>query len=140
MKYRIKYYYGTGDSFGTEDTSSIFEDEWENLEIAKANLKRIKEHYDFYKIAPKIGSHYEKFFSEKEIKIAKEAPLKDWYVSSLRHEIPLLKFSSDNGKFYQLFAPWCGYFEHLFSAEIIISDKDLKIEIDKDLKIEIDYY
>jgi hypothetical protein len=46
-KYKIKYNYNSGDSFnsysGLQDFLEIY---WENLENAKSNLKRIKEHYE----------------------------------------------------------------------------------------------
>ena len=46
--YRIKISYLTGDSFGTQDTYDYLELTWKNLDIAKENLQRIKEHYELY--------------------------------------------------------------------------------------------
>lgn len=34
---------------------------------------------------------------------------------------------TDDGKNYQLSAFWCGYFEHLYSAEIEMDNSDMKI-------------
>lgn len=49
MKYKIKYDYNTGDSFHEDrDQISYLECIWTNLEIAKNNLRRIKEHYEYY--------------------------------------------------------------------------------------------
>lgn len=45
MLYKIKIEYKTGNSFGSHDEEGEIEYKWENLEIAKENLKRIKEHY-----------------------------------------------------------------------------------------------
>ena len=50
MKHKIEINYNTGNSFNTErgvkDTLDL---EWDDLNVAKENLKRIKEHYTLYK-------------------------------------------------------------------------------------------
>lgn len=43
MKYKIKYFYKTGNSFHTEDKEDVLEFDWENIELAKEALKRINE-------------------------------------------------------------------------------------------------
>lgn len=47
-KYKIKVHYQTGNSFGSENTVDFLDLSWDNLEIAKENLKAIKDHYKFY--------------------------------------------------------------------------------------------
>jgi len=46
--YKIKVEYRTGNSFGSEDTEESLDLEWQDLKIAKENLKAIKEHYEMY--------------------------------------------------------------------------------------------
>lgn len=47
MKYQIKYIYDTGDSFNHyRDEEGVLELINEDLNVAKENLKRIKEHYE----------------------------------------------------------------------------------------------
>ena len=46
--YRIKISYSTGNSFGSDDTWDYLELTWKDLDIAKENLQRIKEHYTLY--------------------------------------------------------------------------------------------
>ena len=48
-KYRIKISYQTGNSFGSEDTTDYLEITWDDIDIAKENLQRIREHYEMYK-------------------------------------------------------------------------------------------
>ena len=110
--YRIQYNYETGNSFGSHEETDILEFKWENLEIAKQNLQRIKEHREFY-------CH---FLNEKE------AQTKDWFVEKYKY---CLKLQADNGNFAQIAAPWCGYFERLNWVEIIIETpeiSDMRIE------------
>jgi hypothetical protein len=119
--YKIKYSYRTGDSFHTEELENILEYEWEDLDIAKDSLKRIKEHYKWYE---GIESHSR--FSEK-------IPKPDWHNVNSEHvssEHYLLNIKMDNGKEVQFWPPWCGYFEALYGAEIISEgDNDMKFEV-----------
>ena len=39
----------------------------------------------------------------------------------------IINLKADNGKFMQMSCFWCGYFEHLQSAEIITDHSDMKI-------------
>lgn len=88
MAYKIKIDYQTGDSFDTYDTSTLLDGEWNNLEVAKENLKRIQLHYEF-------------FLCRSNRKT-------------------LLKLKTDDGVEYKFYPFWCGYFEKLYGAEIIV--------------------
>jgi len=117
--YRIKYYYRTGSSFGSEDREELLEFEWTDLKTCKDALQRIKEHYKWYK---SVSSSYS--FSPKTI----ERP--QWHIDELvdngLHESTIqnmIVFKSDKGKLFQFWAPWCGYFETLYSAEIVLDEK-----------------
>ena len=89
MSYQIKYTYKTGNSFGSHNEEGILEFTWATLELAKENLIRIKEHYEFYQAT----NYYAKNNDENIIKNAKT---KDWYVSEYDF---CLKLKTDIGKF-----------------------------------------
>lgn len=108
MSYAIKVDYETGDSLSNLDEHDILEMRWESLESAKAALKRIEEHWRWYDSTEKI--HINK----------KEVPEPEWH-RGLRSK-STIKFKLDNGKEVQFYAPWCGYFERLYSAEIFSPD------------------
>jgi len=76
MKYKILYNYNTGDSFHNEDNlEGEVELEWNNREVALANLKRIEEHYKFYESVNRYRG------SSKKYKYLFYAKLyKDWMV------------------------------------------------------------
>jgi len=124
MEYKIKIDYTTGNSFHTENTFDYLEIEWEDLNKAKENLVRIKEHYQQYR---DINSYSLKKSKEE---IFEENKDKAWFVDDgdEYHGEYCLKLETDNGNDYQLRAFWCGYFESLRSAEIEIDKSDLKIE------------
>lgn len=121
-KYRIKYCYTTGDSFHTEDREDCLELSWNTLEAAEENLNRIKEHYELYEVINGTNYYYpekEPTKKEKELWI-KEQKKKPWFVENKKfHSTNSIKLLADTGKEVQFSAPWCGYFEHLNSLEII---------------------
>ena len=151
MKYKIKIYYSTGNSFGSEDVEEYIDLEWEDLNVAKENLQRIKEHYSQYEA---INSYFDRRTSEE---IYNENMDKNWFVYkpklfSLIHDrvvdenqkeklgdgnwkyVPdndsaqyCIKLKTDGGIDYQMTAFWCGYFEQLYSAKIEIDNSDMKI-------------
>jgi len=120
-KYKIKIHYQTGDSFHNEDAIDILEIDWESPEIAKENLKRISEHYKFYK---SLNS-----FSPKKPReeLIEENKTKEWFVPGDYEFEYCLKLKLDNGNEVQISPFWCGYFERLNMVEIIQDDGDMKI-------------
>ena len=130
MKYRIQYNYDTGDSFKNEpDNLGTLEMVWENLDVAKKNLQRIKEHYSQYK---ELNSYsYLKEKSKQEILESNKG--KDWFVkgsnSNYYDSENCIILYSDDGKPWQFWAPWCGYFESLSYAEIIIPEEENDMKI-----------
>ena len=113
-KYRIKYDYATGNSFNNYPHNvDYLELEWDNLDVAKANLIRIRDHY-------KYTIHNSN--KSKETLKARET---DWFVPDSDYSI---KLYTDNGNVWQIRPPWMGYFERLNSAEIEINNDDMKIE------------
>lgn len=115
MKYKIKYNSQTGNSFGSYTNEEVLEFEWENLDVAKLCLKRIEEHYEWYK--------------DKEYRGKNEKKPKWWNCDetsdrSAHHCINLLL---DNDTEVQFWCPWCGYFESLNFVEIIPDTSGMKI-------------
>lgn len=137
MKHQIKIFYTTGDSFHSEDTSNILELDWDNLDVAKENLKRIKEHYICYKVdtdyGGKNGWFYKSLSPEEKLMYDKRTE-QSWYCTyngygsnSKDGYHYSVKLKTDNGNDFQISSFWIGYFEHLNSAEIISKDNDMKI-------------
>jgi hypothetical protein len=116
MDYIIRYNYNTGDSFHTEENIEADLDTWHDVSIAEENLQRIKEHYEFYLASTDNWSYYNKDKQAQNKKIIDDAKTKEWYVNEYDW---CLKLKHDNGKEYQIHAPWCGYFESLNSVEIV---------------------
>jgi len=112
MKYRIKYAYQTGDSFHTEDNERLLEYEWEDLEVAKECLKRIREHYSWYESITNS-------WMDKVEKPAWHNITKGEFIDE--HDVHnLINLPMDNGKEIQFWPPWCGYFETLHGASIVL--------------------
>jgi hypothetical protein len=128
--YKILLSYSTGDSFDTEDTSDYLELSWNDLDIAKQNLKRIGEHYRVYNLYDKMSNKYDlKYLDKKDIDLFESRKSKDWFVAdkdSYTERYSLI-LKTDAGKDWKISAFWCGYFEHLQSAEIVLDKSDLKI-------------
>lgn len=120
MKYKIQYNYNTGDSFShTDGLEDSLEVTWENLDIAKENIKRIEEHYKaFQKVngwSMRRGSNWDNYKHER------------WYHSE--YSIKLL--TDKNEEYIEYTGSWCGYFESLNYVGIIPDndDSDMKIVI-----------
>lgn len=145
MSYQIKVDYTTGDSFNSYDTSNVIELKWESLEMAKRNLKNIQEHYELYRSK-------NTYFRRKELDI-KDYIDREWFVSKLEpwvkctdgsltrvpketadtimlpdeyYATHCIKLITDKETTMQIHCFWCGYFEHLISAEIVSENLDTK--------------
>ena len=121
MTYVIEVTYDSGDSYETRpNQKEILELTWEDLSVAKDNLKRIQEHYEFYK------KLYSANYTLKD-KIKKDMIRQRWGVENDPERC--LKLATDDGGEWQILAFWTGYFETLRGAEIIIDNKDMKFEL-----------
>jgi hypothetical protein len=121
--YKIKYHYETGNSFGRHDEENVLEYEWEDLNVAKEALRRIEEHYKWYQNV----EHYSRRFF-KIIEKPKWHNVKSKYITKdMEHN--LLNIPMDNGEEIQFWPPWCGYFETLYGASIVVEDKGLSFTI-----------
>jgi hypothetical protein len=104
--YQIKVEYETGDSFGRSDEQEILRHSWSNLDIAKENLQRIKEHYlwaNNWQPERKAPS-----FLEDTTHYGR------WDINLLNDERNEVRFG----------VSWVGYFETLYGASIIADEKD----------------
>jgi len=107
--YMIKIIYNTGDSFHTVTKEEFIPIKVNNYEIAKENIRRIKEHWLYYKGKNDI------FYNEMP---------KPNFVICEKYNPDFLELLF-NEKDKYVFSPfWCGFFENLIRAEIIINDKN----------------
>lgn len=127
--YKIKFSYNTGNSFGTE--KNIIEEislPWENISIARENLRRIKEHYQYYQ---ELHDWHVRNNNTHDaiVKKYKDKPwfCKDNYQYDLDSERSLILLTDEN-KDYKLQVVWVGYFESLNWAEIVPDSSEDRIE------------
>lgn len=149
-EYRIKISYSTGDSNGSEDTEDYLELTWSNLDVAKENLQRIKEHNEMYEMINnlrRLTTRNECFDKNKD---------KDWFVNKPKlfcissdnainekdkgkvgdgnweyridpdYAEHCINLKTDDGNIMQMRAFWVGYFELLHAAYIEINDTNMK--------------
>ena len=133
MIYKIKLWYTTGDSYSTHKTSEVLELTWSNLDIAKENLRRIKEHYICYNVDSSYGgvnSSYYKCLSPEDKLIYDTRTTKEWYTvdKDLKHFTYMISLKADNGNPWVIHTFWIGYFETLNKGMIISEDRDTYFE------------
>lgn len=117
--YTILIKYQTGNSFGCEYTEDEVGYSWTDLNKAKGALCRIRDHYKAYQ------EDRQSYRKDK-----KEYSSQPWFTdeSYWQHSLFVEK---DDGSPQQISAFWVGYFERLYSAEIIVEN-----DVDNDMKIE----
>lgn len=139
-RYCIKADYITGNSYSQETIKDYqIELTWDNLDIAKENLQRIKEHHKFYRRLHNWDTR-----SETKDKILLSAIDKPWFADNgvkdkygymdIYEYVVILK--TDEGEDYQYHVPWNGYFESLQRARIEL----VQPEIDSDMEISFNDY
>lgn len=121
MKYALIAYYRTGNSFGHEDTSTVLH-EFDNLEVAKAAMKRLEEHYKWYQWNDKGEYDQQRALGWGEKPV--EEP--EWH-KELEYDFQA-SYYLENDVLFTDCMPYCGYFERLHSLEIIPTESDMKIE------------
>ena len=157
MEYAIKYVYQTGGSNYVEDREDVLDLTFSDLNVAESNLRRINEHYDMYKqlnehyrvdtqallesfadkdwfvkelilVAYKGDYNGKNYFAIDSLKNAELNGYSTKYIISTHKAENSIILYSDIGTKFQFYPPWCGYFEQLYSVEIIVNDKFLKFE------------
>jgi hypothetical protein len=103
MSYKIKAEYSTGDSNDTYDETLVLDMQWKSLQNATNALKRIEEHYHWYR-------------SQHGWDRSKKVQRPEWSEGLSESVIVVLL---DNANPVQFAAPWCGYFEHLYRCSIV---------------------
>lgn len=143
--YNIAVTFETGNSFGLHTETEIIE-LGVSLEVAKANLKRIKAHYEMYK-QMEYNKHIpncleEDWFVYKEVlwSLSKDTPIykehkhlyqewdlitqPDWFTAQQSIYLYL-----DNGNKIQISCFWVGYFETLQNIKIVAPiDEDYEFD------------
>lgn len=120
-KYKINY--KTGNSLHQHNTHDYVELLWDNLKIARENLKAIAMHYLMYN---EIEYQYD---LNDKYNILSKYQNYWWFVKGDRYTDSqhCMKLKADNGNLMQQSNFWCGYFEHLHGAEIELDSNDIKI-------------
>ena len=113
MVYKIKVHFTTGGSFDSYEEDGFIEQEWKNLDIVKQNLKRIEEHYKYYQ---SLHTSY------------RETLPRPSFVSK-KYDFSFNLITDDGKEYLYSAGMYCGYFETLHSAEVVIDNglEDLKI-------------
>lgn len=130
-KYVINVNYDTRNSLGRDpDQNEELPIQWDNLEIAKENLKWLKEHKEYFENKGK-KYFYSKESELKTKKIIEDAQSKPWYIpiNSLYSYPWDLNLKKDNGDLVEISMSFCmGYFDSINYMEITspkIDDSDL---------------
>jgi len=118
--YTINVKYKDGDSYKSYKTEKTLDSGWE-LEVAKENLKRIKEHYTAYSKRNNYVS-----IGKSENDLLKELKAQRWYstgekYSTWEYNINLLENDGSSKTYY---ISWTGYFTRLISASIVCKEDD----------------
>jgi hypothetical protein len=129
MTYKIMIRYITGDSFGSHEESQNLEAEWTDVTIATENLKRIRDHYEYYRYL-EHGNRWQKNKTRPprpeswaKCNYTKEATKRKPEVVRPPEEDDVhngcsISIILDNGGEWIFYPFWCGYFERLKSASI----------------------
>ena len=115
--YVIRVFYETGDSFGREDRETILDYNWQKLETAEENLRRIEAQYRMYE---RMGRHYHGSASGIRADYGHEPWFADCDNESyaefvMTHSVKLIM---DDGTEFIHSCEWEGYFELLYGASV----------------------
>ena len=136
--YTIEIDYTHGDSYHSERSKETIEEFSWNLETAKINLQRIKEHYQAYNYR---NGYVSCMAGKKEKQLLEDIQKKPWFVSIDDMEykgifdpwtsnVKLLEDDGTSKVYYT--GKWTGYFETLHGASIVkteeTTDDDLSFQ------------
>ena len=126
--YTITIHYKDGDSFKTWESDITLDGKWE-LDVAKENLKRIKEHYTAYDKRNNYVS-----MGKNENPLLEELKKERWFAPKVEYwdswEYSLVLLEND-GSSKKYSTGWCGYFERLISAKVVAivpEENDMEFE------------
>lgn len=109
-RWTISFSYRTGDSFSSNDTTGELGISWADLDVAKKALARIQEYHKAQEHNRDVDRGWKR---GKEIDITKL----DGY--SPEYPEVCIMLPLDDGTEHRHSRFWDGYFEHLYSAEIV---------------------
>jgi hypothetical protein len=115
--YDIIIRYATGDSFGRQDTTDKVDVPMPTLEIAKENLKRIREHHKAISLRDENNWQYKK----------RNMPI-DWPPFVLDNGERILLLTVDN-KEVEYYPFWTGYFDSLYGGDVVLIDNDMSFDV-----------
>lgn len=107
--YKIEVCYQTGDSYHSEDVTRRLEMSWKKVENAKKALRRIKEHYAWYQ-----------YVNDPPYMLRPKVDEPAWHKEQTYDFV--VSLTIDNGRDVTFIAPWCGFFEKLHNAKILLVD------------------
>ncbi len=114
MVYKIIVNYYTGNSFYSEDCSTTIDYNWQNLDVVKENVYRIKQHYEMYE---KLND-----YRTPKTEILPQYTEKPWFVNSQKYGWDVYEYSVnlllDDRSSFVYSTQWCGYFEGLYDISI----------------------
>lgn len=115
--YTIQISYRTGNSFGSEDVVEDIGYSFETRKEARLVLSYIKEHYQMYKEINEWQPYPRKNKEFTRQAITSRHKDKPWYYSEYpEHSVRYLDRN--------ISCFWCGYFETLYTAKIILEDTE----------------
>lgn len=117
--YTILIKYQTGDSFNSTDTEDTIGYSFETREEARVVLGYIKEHYDLYKTK---DSYMPRHVIENKINSCRKKP---WFNNKEDYNWEYSIIYKDT----IISCFWCGYFDILYSAHVILETEE---DTDKD--------
>lgn len=127
--YTIEIEYTTGSSFHSETCKEVIGPVWRNLEVAQQALKYIEEHYKLYQQRDRV------YRSHEADQLFKQAQSKPWFKNcsdkeyiNVTYWYPCFALPTDDGGWIDTHVFWCGYFETMHSAEIVMhEDPSMKV-------------
>ena len=113
MTYKIIYSYETGDTFETRDAEREFDYTFNSEELAQDALQRMKEHY-YWQVSE---DNYRYKDTAPQPAWWKKEPKQAAYVSPNNWSFNIV--GNDGEDFWLYAGPYLGYFETLYSAEVV---------------------
>jgi hypothetical protein len=118
----IEITYETGDSLHLGKDTQMLCLPVSNIELAKDNLQRIKQHYEIYQkrrsysVTPQKIDYPSFYITHTKI-------------GTVNAEIDGIILETDNGKHNMISPFWIGYFERLITARIVADDDEISFTV-----------
>jgi len=128
--FSIEVTYRTGDSFGSEVTTTTF-GAWNTPRDAEVVLDIIKQHYHCYKdviTAPTSDTAKSALRNYRKQKFYTNRDRNDFNQNSESEVVRVCAAPDVNGVWKQIPVDiWCGYFETLYSARVVFEGKEVTL-------------